>query len=138
MYFIYLLKILLHQSTSTFGSGIHICVRLFSRKIRSHISMLTILYNSMAHIKYFLVMEWIMPISYPNPGIFFWGYCQSYWSYITRSQYSIFRYLHDFPNVCTDSTHSYTLEFTHSCFYLYYFLYPPMNKVLSMNWTTKP
>ena len=116
MYFLQLFKILLNQITSNFGSGMHIPMRLSFRKIRSHISMSTILYHSMAYIKYYLVMESIIHISYHHPWIVFWVYCHYYWSQITRSSYSIFGYLHDFPNVCTDSTHSPILGFTHSCF----------------------
>ena len=96
MYFLYLLKILLHQSTSKFGSEVHISLRFVFREIRSHISMSNIFYHSMYYRKYYLVMESIIPISYHNLWIVLWGYFQYYWSYITRSSYCIFGYLHDF------------------------------------------
>ena len=57
IYLLYLLKILLHLSTSKFWSGIHIPMHFFFREIRSHITMSTILCNSMTYIKYYLVME---------------------------------------------------------------------------------
>ena len=155
--------------------------------------MSTVLYHSMDYRKYYLVMKETIPISYPNPGMVLWGYCHSYCRYIPRSSYSIFWYLHDFPqclhwfcllvhirfhtllflllqlmvssnaqiiihklvplqdqnipfsdtsmiflNVCTDSTRSSTLGFTHSCGCFYDLWYPLMYKLLSINCTTRP
>ena len=96
MYFMYLLKILLHHSTPKFGSEIHIPVHLVFRYIRYHISMSTILCHSMAYIKSPMVMESILPISYSTPGMFFWGWIHHYWNYITISSYSILGYLNNF------------------------------------------
>ena len=43
-----------------------------------------------------------------------------------------------FPNFCTDSSHSSTLGFNDSWLYFYELWYPPMYKLISINWTTRP
>ena len=138
MYFLYLLKILLHLSTSKFGSGIHISMRLFSGK-PGHIY---------PYQPYYIIVwptwniTWWWNKSYPYPILtlgWFSGFIATLIEVTLQDQHipSLDTSMIS-PNVCTDSTHSSTLGFTHSCFYFYNLCYPPMYKLLSINWITRP
>ena len=111
MYFLYLLKILLHLSTSKFGSGIHIPMRIFSREISAIISMSTILYNSTTYINITLLWNKSYPYHILTLG---WFSGDIVTLNGVTSEYHHIPFLDTsmvLPNFCTDYYHSSTLGF---------------------------